>query len=204
MTRSALALLSAASLLFVACGGDDGGASSADPTSAPTTDVSTDAPVTTDGAESPTTDAVADTTAPDDDGGSTGGVDLCAALPADAVAATLGAEVAESRPMTVAERTNTTDPDSPSCTWFRPDGFAVLSAEEITSDRYATVIGDTSLGLQPLGGVGDEAFMRPDLIDPTKALDAYVTAGGRSWAITFFSAATVDQATSIATSVIAA
>lgn len=187
MKRLTVSLLSVACLTLASCGGDD-----------------STTPAATDPADSETIapDTSGDDTSGDDTSGTASGIDLCTAITAATVGATLATDVAEARPMTVGERTQAELADAPSCAWLRPDGFAAMTAEVISPDRYATVIADTSLGLQPLDGVGDEAFSAPDMVDPTLIAAVYTTASGQHWLINFSARATPEQATILSSAVL--
>lgn len=187
MKRLTLSVLSVACLALAGCGGDDTATSDATDTS---------------GTDTSGTDTSSTDSGSTDSSGTASGIDLCTAITAATVGATLAADVAEARPMTVGERTQAELADAPSCAWLRPDGFAAMTAEVISPDRYATVIADTSLGLQPLDGVGDEAFSAPDMVDPTLIAAVYTTASGQHWLINFSARATPEQATILSSTVL--
>ncbi|MEJ5255294.1 MAG: hypothetical protein WHS89_08100 [Acidimicrobiales bacterium] len=130
-------------------------------------------------------------------GGDAASRDLCAELTAEEVAAVAGRQIAFARPLPPDLRVSRGS-ELPGCVYEDSGGLAITQIEMVSATRWDEVMADATLGLEPLPGVADEAFVRLDAGGVGRVLNIYLRDGEDHWEIGVLRGLSRDDAAALA------
>ena len=129
--------------------------------------------------------------------------DLCEKVPVATVAELTGAKVTTAAPLSASTRVESSS-TLPSCNYNTATGLGGGSAEFISEDRYtAFTTNDPVTPVEPMSGVGDEAYKGVDTIDNTKVIRVIAKKGDRFLFLQIFSGAPEAGAQQLANQMLA-
>lgn len=116
------------------------------------------------------------------DRGSAAPRDLCTEVTAAEAAAVAGRQITTARSLPPDLRVSAGS-ELPGCLYEDAGGLAIVQVEMVSATRWETLMSDPSLALEPIPGVGEEAFVRMDSGGLGRVIGIYVRDGEDHWEI---------------------